>query len=209
MDELNELSIEYGDLDIESYFELMDISDEQKEKRKDAASDFWDALLFLFALIRVSIEYADFDYNYILTQFQNRYSEMVSEYARLDSYIEQYIDTFTHNTLNTTIERLNLTSENDYWTSDKRALGIALNEANSVLNYEELQQAIDKGYTHKQWRAEIDRKTRDEHREMNGKTIPIDQYFHFSDCEMMMPHDEVNGTAEQLVNCRCALKYSK
>ena len=82
------------------------------------------------------------------------------------------------------------------------------NEANSLLNYQELKQAIEDGYTHKTWVTERDNRVRDDHRDKEGETIPIAEYFEFPDCEMLCPHDVVNGTARQNANCRCSLRYS-
>ena len=40
-DELNNLTTEYVEYDIDTYFDAMDITEEQKEERKEVASDLW------------------------------------------------------------------------------------------------------------------------------------------------------------------------
>ena len=211
IDELNNYEYIYTDLEIEKilneYFSVMDISESQKEKRIQAANDFRNVLLFLFTLVATAYEFDYFTPDYILEQFRIEYAKVLLDYATIDGYAEEYFRKTTKSIVDTTLENINL-KEKDYWTSDELAITIAENEANGIMNYAELQDAIDNGMTFKEWRAEIDLATRADHRWINGKKIPIEEYFQFPDCEMIAPHDEVNGTAKQTVNCRCALKFS-
>jgi hypothetical protein len=210
IDELNTFTSEESEpISIDTYFDCMDISEEQKEERKSAANESWWALLLLFATIKAGIEDGDLDYAYLNSMFGGMVEDIVEKYSRKDDYTNAYIRKVPQEIIDTTWDHLDLTKPDSYWTSGKRAVGVAVNEANSILNYEDLQKAIDDGMTHKTWRAEIDPKTRDDHRYMNRKTIPIREYFEFPDCKMVVPHDEVNGTAAQTVNCRCATEYSK
>ena len=192
---------------LSEYYEIMDITEEQKEKRKQLAKELRNALLFLFALMRVSYENDYLEFEFVLNQFRIEFTKVVINYGRVDVYFEQYITKVTRDIVDTTFKYADLTQPN-FWLSDKRAVDIAENESNSVLNYEELQEAIDDGYTMKTWLAEIDNRTRKDHKEMNNKTIPINEMFVFPDCKMMFAHDEVNGTAAQCSNCRCSMKYS-
>ena len=83
-DELNNYEYVYSDKELESilkeYFDVMDISDEQKEKRVKVAKDFRDALLFLFTLITVAYEYDYFSFDYVAVQFKNKFSEVILKY---------------------------------------------------------------------------------------------------------------------------------
>ena len=211
IDEINQYDRIYTDSELDKilteYFEIMDIDEEQKEKRKSLAKDFRNAMLFLFALAYIAYENDYFSYDYLLAQFRLQFADVLVTYGRMDSYTENYFQKVTEELVFVTVEHFN-PEEKDYWTSDERAIIIGENEANSVLNYSELQDAIDAGYEYKTWRTELDNKVRKSHREKEGKTIPINEYFQFNDCEMLMPHDEENGTPEQLVNCRCSCKYS-
>lgn len=207
VDEINEIRKEYSDIDIDTYFEPMPITEDQKEERKKTAEDLWWVLLLLFALIRESIESGDLDYAFIYDTFRDSYADVVSKYAETDDYINEYVNQFTQRTLDTTWDNLDVTNPDSYWTSNKRSIEIAVNEANTIHNYKELQNAIEEGKTHKIWKAELTKATRKDHEEMNGKKIPIKDYFQFPDCKMLMPHDEVNGTAKQTVNCRCSLRF--
>ena len=211
IDNLNTYEYVYTEQEVDSilteYFDVMDIDDEQKEKRKDLAKEIRNALLFLFALINVSYEYDYLSYEYVLGMFRAEFQQIVLQYGRLDIYTEKYIQKVTKDVVDTTFKNLDLVNPN-FWMSDERAIIVGENEANSVLNYEELQEAIDNGYTMKEWLTERDNRVRRTHKAVDGKKIPIEEYFEFPDCRMLMPHDYDNGTDKELANCRCTLKYS-
>lgn len=211
IDELNQYDRIYTDSELDKilteYFDIMDIDEDQKEKRKELAKDFRNAMLFLFALAYIAYENDYFSYEYLLIQFRTQYADVLLDHIKNDPYIERYFQKVTEDLVQTTFDHFNPEGK-DYWTSDERAIIVGENEANSVLNYSELQDAIEAGYEFKTWRTELDNRVRDSHKEKEGVTIPIDEYFQFDDCEMLMPHDSENGTPEQLVNCRCTCKYS-
>ena len=191
---------------IEQYFEPMEISDEQKEERKKASRDFRDFLLFLFALLSVQIEYESTDWSYFEAQFIVELTREASKYARMTPLLENYIAEKAADFSDITRDHL---GDGEYWTSEERATYEAVNEANAVLGYEELEEAKDNGYRYKTWLTERDNRVRKDHNKMEGKKIKIDDYFIFPDCMMLMPHDDVNGTPAQVDNCRCVCKYTK
>lgn len=211
IDELNQYDRIYTDSELDKilteYFYIMDIDEEQKEKRKELAKDFRNAMLFLFALAYIAYENDYFSYEYLLIQFRTQYADVLLDHIKNDPYIERYFQKVTEDLVQTTFDHFN-PEQKDYWTSDERAIIVGENEANSVLNYSELQDAIEAGYEFKTWKTERDNKVRQSHKEKENVTIPIDEYFQFDDCEMLMPHDSENGSPEQLVNCRCTCKYS-
>lgn len=211
IDELNQYDRIYTDSELDKilteYFDIMDIDEDQKEKRKELAKDFRNAMLFLFALAYIAYENDYFSYEYLLIQFRTQYADVLLDHIKNDPYIERYFQKVTEDLVQTTFDHFNPEGK-DYWTSDERAIIVGENEANSVLNYSELQDAIEAGYEFKTWRTELDNRVRDSHKEKEGVTLPIDEYFQFDDCEMLFPHDSENGTPEQLVNCRCTCKYS-
>lgn len=184
---------------IDNYFEPMELTEEQKEERKEAAYDLFDKFLFFFTFMALSPE----SYELALQQFEFELRTIAIQYSRADDYIDKYVPKVAQNVAETTKKNIG----KEYYTSVERAAFDAVNEANGLLNYEELQEAIEAGYTHKTWVAEIDKRTRDSHRQIDGTTIPIEEYFQFDDCEMLMAHDEENGTAAQCVNCRCTTRF--
>lgn len=211
IDELNAYEYVYTDSELDKilteYYEVMDIDDTQKEKRKDLAKQIRDSLLFLFVLIEVAYEYDYLTYDNILSQFRNQFQQSVFGNIVIDSYMEQYIQKVTKDVVDTTFKKLDLINPN-YWTSDERAIIVGENEANSILNYEELQEAIEQGYTMKKWITEKDNRVRKTHRAVDEKIIPIEDYFEFPDCKGLFPHDYENLSDKELANCRCSLKYS-
>lgn len=204
IDEVNTISIEE---EIKEYFSVMDITKKQKEEREEAAKDLFPIFLFLFALLGYAEEY-DLPYEYVLMQFRMQFGSVAYQYY---DDAEEYIDFITKQVLDATLkDNSTLTlKDGEHWVSPERALELSENEANSLLNYQELKNAIQQGKTHKTWVTERDNRVRDDHREMEGKTIPIMEYFHFPDCDMLCPHDVVNGTAKQNSGCRCSLRYGE
>lgn len=183
----------------------MQITEEQKKKRKRIADDLCDVFLFLFLLLEDSKENGLTDYSFALPQFQKEFQGTITRYVNIDAYLIEYIAQASREIFNTTLKHMN---DKWFFTRD-RAVLLALNEANTIYNHEELEDAIKKGYTHKTWVAEIDDRTRMDHLLMDSTKIKIDEYFIFPDCKMQFPHDYIHGTQEQLANCRCSLEYSK
>lgn len=190
---------------INEYFDPMDISEKQKEERRKLANEMFNVFLFLFSLVEVGFDNNYLDLDFLSSQFELQFAPLVMSYARNDEYIGEYIEKVSKDVVKTTVDNL----DSDFATSDKRAAYVAVNEANSVENYEELQEAIDNGYTHKRWCTMLDRKVRDSHRVLEGKTIPIDDYFEVGDDLLLFPRDEENcENIENIAGCRCSLKYS-
>lgn len=204
LDELNRPK--YEAISYEEYFDPMDIPEEDKEKRVEMAEEIDDVYYDFFAKVATMIalkEYLDWDYlnDYLNTRLYDTFENY--EYSATRDYLNRYADLTATNTVTTTLDH----QGEEYYTSDERASRLAAENAQTIANYSELEDAILAGYTHKTWKAEIDRATRKDHRKMNGKTIRIEEYFKFSDCEMLMPHDEINGSARQCANCRCSLAF--
>lgn len=197
---------------IKEYFDPMDISEDQKEERRKLANEMFNVFLFLFSLVELSEENGYSNLEYLSTQFELEFAPLVMGYSRNDDYIGRYIDKVSKDVVRTTVEGVKKplgSAEREFATSDKRAAYAAVNEANSVENYEELQEAIESGYTHKRWCTMLDKRVRDTHRILEGKTIPIEDYFEVGDDLLLCPRDEGNciNNLGNIANCRCSLKY--
>lgn len=207
IDELNSITTEYEEVDIDTYFEPMDITEEQKEERKKAAEDLWWVLLLMFGLIKQSIEDGDLDYAFIYETFKESYTDVVSKYADLDWYIDLYIDKFTRNTLDTTWKNIDLAQPDSFWTSNRRAVGIAVNQANVILNYEDLLGAIREGKNVKVWHTQRDNRVRKEHALLEGKKVGILDFFSVGESLLQFACDELHCTnVRDIANCRCYCK---
>lgn len=105
------------------------------------------------------------------------------------------------------IDTTNRHPDDPYYLSKERALLIAQNEANTAYNYSDYYNAISEGKTHKTWITEGDEKVREAHAEVDMRTIPIDDYFLVGGDTMRYPHDYLNATPGNIINCRCVCTY--
>lgn len=206
IDELNILkddseAFDYQDF-IDHYYDPMQISERQKKKRKDAAEDIFDAILFFLIWCENAPDRVEEEST--LRSFENLYKEVIFQHGEPDEYFDTYVSLFIPMLIKTTLAHI----KDAYYTSVERAALVAANESNSVVNHTELQEAIEEGYTQKKWLTELDEKVRFTHQEMEGVTIPINEPFHVGQYLMMQPHDISMGAgAEEIVNCRCSLSY--
>ena len=200
MDELNN----YDEL-FETYFEEMDIPKEEKEKRSDFAKKFNNALLLLFATITVMKGYDYIRKKYIEERLSREYRDILSRYIDVDDYYKDYINEFSENTTDTTLDNI----DDEFFLSPDRAFLISVNEANTGFNYNDFVRAINQGKTRKQWITEKDRKVRRTHKELDDKVIPILEPFKVGKTLMRYPHDQLlaSGNLEEIYNCRCSVKY--
>lgn len=202
-DELNDLS-EDKMLDIDTYFDEMELTEEEKEERKSFAESVNGLMLFIFALFSVMKQYDYINKQFTISQLQSRYSEIVLQYMDIDKYIEDYISEFSQETVDTTLKYI----DDEFYLSDDRGLLIAVNEANTTLNYKDYANAIKAGKTRKRWLTEKDKKVRQTHRTLDNKTIAIEDVFIVGNTYMRFPHDTLYGIDyKELSNCRCTVKY--
>lgn len=198
IDELKNLQSYNGAVDWYSFIDSMEISEEQKEKRARVANDLFFLFVSMFVLAE-TVGDVEITYSYLYDGLRN----IIMEYGRYDSYSMMYLDRFTEEYIAVTFRH-----DEEYFTSDDRALLGALNESNAIVGYDELQEAVDDGATYKIWVTERDNKVRNTHREVDGKRIPIDEFFEVGNERMMFPRDEVNcEDLNEIANCRCVLHF--
>lgn len=204
-DEINDLSQDEI-LDIDAYFDEMELPEKEKEKRKEFSKSMTDVMLFIFALFSVMRQYDYINKSYIVGQLKQRHSEVVLQYMDINKVVDDYIQRFSEEIVDTTLKY----PDEEYYLSNDRATLVSVNEANSILGYRQLQEAKDKGYTRKTWITEGDRKVRKTHREVGMMEIPIDEYFLVGDSLMMYPHDNITFDIDpkEVINCRCSVMYS-
>lgn len=227
-DELNNLLTEY--------YDIMDISNEQKLERVELATELFDIFLFLFTYVEAQIQATvsvEIDKETIYEMFDRRYAEACEEYGidinkhpEIRSHITMVSKEMVDSTLEErekkknsikgvdssphNISQTDIPREKNEKKIQERALSVAENESNSVFNRVEYDDAVDSGkYTYKTWITEMDNKVRHTHREVEGMRIPIEEPFIVGDSQMMFAHDSSLGaSAEELVNCRCSTLYS-
>lgn len=188
----------------DEYFGDMELTEEEKEKRKAFSEEFEDIMLFIFSLFLVMQEYDYINKNYMVEQLRERYSDIVLRYMDMDDYIDDYIRVFSEQTVETTIEH----SDDAYYTSMDRAMFISENEANTTLNHSEFLDAIKAGKTKKRWVDIRDKRERKTHLEVGGAVLPIREPFVVGNSLMLYAKDQTySPEAKEVVNCRCTTKY--
>jgi hypothetical protein len=198
-DELNKLDKPYKDRAIpyDKYFGDMDLSDEQKQERISFSEKTEDMLLFIFALLVVMRDYNMTDYESVKQQLIAQYTVVISQFATIDDYLTDYVESFASDFIETTGENIDI----EWFLSDDRAMFDAENEANSVLNYRDYVNAIASGKTRKEWVTFHDSRVRKTHRAVDGKIIPINGTFEVGNSLMRFAKDTMyNPNASELVN---------
>lgn len=203
-DELNRIAIPY-----EKYFGEMGLSEEEIERRISLAEDIDDIFILLFALISADIRVGNkIDTKYYIDFIVRKYEDVLYDFGLniSDKYpaIESHIIELAENILEQNVDD----PDDDWNTSDDRAMAIAENDVNSICEYTRFQDAIDMGKTRKTWNTLLDNRVRKSHEELESVTIPIMDMFDVGDCKMYYPRDIVNGTAKETTKCRCWCTYA-
>lgn len=201
---------------IEEYFEEMEITEEDKDKRISLALYIEKGFRNLFILmlgaylIEDNLEenrdkYVDYAYRrYMDSMVANGYSKDDSYQGY--GYIEQYALQRSGEIVDSAI----LHKADDYYFSLDHSIAIGEDETNAVANYNNEQLAIAQGYTKKQWLTMRDKKVRHTHEQVDGETISIFDAFTVGRYKMLFPLDSSLGASQkEIANCRCVVKYIK
>ena len=206
---------------IHDYFENMQISEEEKEKRVRLANLLLTDVLFLFALSR-----RNRDPRYLSETFQKRYLSSVKKVTEPDQKMQRYIRKVCDSIVKTTLKSgkddgkkkgealtdsdVIKVSQDSYAVSIERATSVAENEANAILNGEEYSNAVKNGCTKKRWKSYRDERVRADHADVDGQVVDISRPFRVGKYMMMYPKDDSLGAGlEEIVNCRCSVEYIK
>lgn len=196
---------------IHDYFENMQISEEEKEKRVRLANLLLADVLFLFALSK-----RNQDKQYLSEAFQKRYLSSVQKVAEPDQKMQRYIRKVCDSIVDTTLKGGSLTTskankpQDPYAVSVDRATNVAENEANAILNGDEYITAVKNGCTKKRWKSYRDERVRADHADVDGQVVDISRPFRVGKYVMMYPKDDSLGAGlEEIVNCRCSVEYIK
>ncbi len=190
-------------LPYDEYFGDMELTDEQKEKRIELAKGLEAQLLFILSLVGIMAEYGEVDWTDIEIRFQNAYFSVLGSRENVSQEMSDYVIRMSHELTESTKKNM----DDDYNLSTDRAMYVAENEANTLANCDEYEEAVASGKTKKTWITMRDKRVRHTHRAVDNKTIAIDDYFEVGNSIMRYPKDEL-GDAEEVVNCRCSIKYT-
>ena len=210
-DELNKLYEDERDGDLRSmsyqqFFGEMDLSKTQKENRIRTAGDIYgftvEALMALYYMVQ---DGGWLGYEEIAENMKKSYSDMLT---RLGIPFTAVFDaTHVEETVSEIMDATLRHMDDPYFFSRDRAKLIAENEANSVWNDSEYQDAIMSGKTMKTWHTMRDKRVRATHTLVEGVTIPINEYFQVGQALLLYPRMACEYP-EEIVNCRCSVSYS-
>lgn len=204
------------------YFGEMRITPQQRKRRQEMAMTFEEIMLLLLTLIREQMDAGILTEATIKQEITYQLYDVLSEtrYFVDDEQKEKYITNLIDETYRSTIENLkkypndfDYTGEENYWVSNDRAMYIAENEANTVINSAEFVEAKERGCTHKIWDVFPDDRVRMTHLDVYGARIPLDAYFDVGSARLLYPKDVTSELStgalhpEEIVNCRCSLLY--
>ena len=204
-DELNQLVGYKISEPFDEYYEPMRITEEQKRKRIELAERLYEVFLALLVECFYADQFGTVIPSDIYARTRDAYIEAVNESVSIDDYIYDHAIEI----IESTILILNKHDDEPFYYSDDRSMAIAENDANSIWNYEEFQEAYEEGYRYKTWNTIMDGKERESHAEINGTTIRIDELFELPGGLMAYPRsDEYGASDDEIINCRCSLEYS-
>lgn len=217
LDELNNIESKLSEIDyqkiLKEFFDGMEISEEEKEKRLALANDLRAAILLFFGATALGTALAQADLalrvQSIAKQYSGKNIAYLNDYA--NRWAEKFADTTRKHKDDTdtiTIEGVEIPN-GEYWASDMRATLAAEDIANAIANYEELIEAFNNGKRYKTWVSQKDKRVRHTHREADNQQRFLWEPFNVGGYEMMIPLDDNMGAPdEEIVNCRCVVKYS-
>ena len=192
---IDELNVVEAPISYEQYFGEMEISEKEKQDRIKLAYEFEDYLLALFLILATEEREREEYYQ----QADEEYCQIATKYMGVKEtpvYINDYAAEITMSIVDTTLDNIDV----DYYLSEERAKSIAANEANSIGNYRE----------QVEWRTMKDDRVRHTHVKVDNTKIGIFERFNVGNMQMMFPRDVSLGAGpEEIVNCRCSLRYSK
>lgn len=203
-DELNEIVGMNRSEDFSDYFDVMDLSHQDKEKRIALAEKLEDNFLFVLAYLFAIQQYANVDWEEIRIRFESAYRNALENTIIIDEHLDLYIRQFAYDMVDSTQSHI----DDPYYYSHDRARFAAENESNSSWNYSDYQEAIQNGKTKKRWVDVGDKRERESHRQVGGTVKPIDEPFAVGRSLMQFAKDTSLGAASsEIINCRCKTIY--
>lgn len=205
-DELNIVEKGGRAIPYKEYFGKMDLTPYARRVRIELAEALEDIIMFALALAGVMRDYGQVNLERLRARVADDYTAKVAEFTELDDYTKNYIRDFSSTFVDNTVKNM----KNEWYTSVDRARYIAENEANTVFNHAEYAEAAKKGYKRKRWVDVRDDRERETHLAVGGKVLPIGEPFVVGGSLMLYPKDTTYGAdAEEIVNCRCTIRYLK
>ena len=203
-DELNKLGKKRRSEPIEEYYNPMHISPKRRQNRIKTAEKYRDAVLAYMHFVDEYARYQDYIDIPAKEYLKNEILDVIGDLLVVNEVLTNYADRISTDIHDATMRH----KEDPYYLSEDRATLIGEDESNSLWNWEELEEAETVGKTYKTWRTMQDMRVRETHRDVDGETLPLDEYFIVGGYEMMVPRDPEVDAPEETVGCRCWLTFS-
>ena len=188
----------------ETYFGDMYLTEKQIEDREALAGKIEEPVRNWLLLILIGLATG-------LVLYEEARQELLDNLIALNIADVEYLEAMTADITDSTRRNKN----DDWYFSEDRVIFISENEANTIMNGTEFQEARNRGMTRKQWIGMKDKRERETHVKMNDMILPIDEYFQVGEAICLYPKDVVSPYTtlsehpEELVNCRCQIKYMR
>lgn len=210
-DELNTLYAkehDYISMPYDDYFRDMDISTRQKNRRMKSARKLEDIFVWLLASLYSAYTDGSYDYESAVEEAEASYTDLASNIPEL-AVGAFFLSAHIPSTVSQVAYVAMSNPDRPFNFSIDRAMLIAENEANSLWNDAEFEEAVQSGKQWKTWHTILDKRTREWHAEVNGETKPIMEPFEVDGELMNYPRDDSLGASpENIANCRCSVSYS-
>lgn len=216
IDELNTpQDKKYEVIDIDEWFDEMELDEEQKEERKDLSMDIKFILALLFLLLQADMKagnsidedfYVDLGVERIMDAVNKKMPEAsMTIIAEIRAYVNREMGLV----IDSTVRNYN----QPYTFSEARIVSISVDDANALFNIKELEEAIKAGFKYKTWVTMRDDRVRHSHIIADGQEIGIKDSFTVGRCKMSVPRvfdkESEYRDPKEIVNCRCVCRYTK
>lgn len=203
-DELNKLVKNPRAEPYETYFGDMELDEAEKKKRISLAErledEFAFALIFLFTMQQYNLV----NWDKVRMRIDSGYRTAIMGFVELDDYMDEYIRQFSYDVIDSTQRN----EAEAYYYSIDRAKFMAEEQSNSAMEHQNYATAIKSRKSKKKWLTMRDKRVRRTHREVDRKTIGINDLFLIGNSIFRYPRDEYfSPDPADVIGCRCTIKY--
>lgn len=202
-DELNQL-VPKQNIPMEQYFGEMGLTNEQERKRLDLAERLEEEFIDILAWVFYTAQNRAVSESVVEERFREALINSTDEEVMNLSRTEEIIDTVAKEVAKTTVDRRNT----PFFLSEERAYLLAEDNANTLFNYYDFEQALSQNKSMKQWLTILDGRERQTHNLADGMIAVVEQPFEVGDSLLMFPKDTSLGASpEEIIGCRCSVRY--
>lgn len=190
---------------IREYFEPMGIGKADRERRITKAIEcYGDFIVMLYLVLAYEERGMTIPWVSIGVDIRKKLGRTFNDISQ-DGRIREILDSVSTDFADVTARRYTT----PYFTSEERAVNLAVNTAEAILNYDDFRTASADGKKYKTWHSLMDGKERATHHDAHGQRKPIDGLFTVGEAIMRFPMDTLyDPPAEEICGCRCWCTYT-